>query len=121
MTEELFREDAYLKSCDAKVVKINDLGGIILDRTVFYPTGGGQPGDSGKLNDIEIATTVTDRETGEIVHVPAEGQTLPEVGTDVTASIDWGQALSSYANAFRTSFALCCGALRCDGRADWRS
>ena len=89
MTEELFREDAYLKSCDAKVVKINDLGGIILDRTVFYPTGGGQPGDGGKINDVEIATTVTDRETGEIVHVPAEGQDLPQVGTDVIATIDW--------------------------------
>ncbi|MDG1995456.1 MAG: alanyl-tRNA editing protein [Emcibacteraceae bacterium] len=89
MTEELFREDAYLKSCDATVVKINDLGGIILDKTVFYPTGGGQPGDSGAINDIEIATTVYDRETGEIVHVPSEGQTLPEVGAVVTASLDW--------------------------------
>lgn len=89
MTEELFREDAYLKTCDAKVVKINDLGGIVLDRTVFYPTGGGQPGDSGKINDIIIATTVYDRDTGEIVHVPAEGESLPEEGSQVTAEIDW--------------------------------
>ena len=49
LTEELFREDAYLKECDATVVSVNELGGIILDRTVFYPTGGGQPGDSGLL------------------------------------------------------------------------
>ena len=93
MTEELFRDDAYLKNCEAKVVKINDLGGIILDKTVFYPTGGGQPGDSGTFefggNKIKIATTVNDRETGEIVHVPAEGQTLPEVGDDVSLEIDW--------------------------------
>jgi misacylated tRNA(Ala) deacylase len=89
MTEELFREDAYLKSCDAKVVKINDLGGIVLDRTVFYPTGGGQSGDSGRINDIEIATTVYDRDTGEIVHVPSEGQNLPEEGAQVTAILDW--------------------------------
>ncbi len=93
MTEELFREDAYLKSCEAKVVKINDLGGLILDRTVFYPTGGGQPGDSGTItvgdNQITIATTVTDRETGEIVHVPAEGQIMPNVGDQGSLAIDW--------------------------------
>ena len=41
ITEELFRDDAYLKECDATVVSINDLGGIVLDRTIFYPTGGG--------------------------------------------------------------------------------
>jgi len=93
MTEELFREDAYLKTCEAKVIKINDLGGIILDRTIFYPTGGGQPGDSGALQtsgiNTVIATTVNDRETGEIVHVPAENQVLPDVGNMVTATLDW--------------------------------
>ncbi len=93
MTEELFREDAYLKTCEAKVIKINDLGGIILDRTVFYPTGGGQPGDSGTLQtsgiNTAIAITVYDRETGEIIHVPAENQVLPDVGSRVTATLDW--------------------------------
>ena len=89
MTEELFREDAYLKECDATVVAINDLGGIILDRTIFYPTGGGQPGDGGKIGDVDIATTVYDRETGEIVHVPFEGQDLPDVGTTVKITLDW--------------------------------
>lgn len=93
MTEELFREDAYLKTCHARVIKINDLGGIILDQTVFYPTGGGQPGDSGTMthgdNQIKIATTINDRETGELVHVPAEGQTLPDVGDGVSLAIDW--------------------------------
>jgi len=89
MTEELFREDAYLKECDAKVLEINELGGIIVDQTVFYPTGGGQPGDSGTLDDVEIVTTVYDRDTGAIVHVPAEGQNLPEVGSTVKMKLDW--------------------------------
>ena len=93
MATELFREDAYHKECSAKVVAINDRGGIILDQTVFYPTGGGQPGDSGTLEfaggTVKIATTVKDRKSGEIVHVPFEDQTLPEPGTDITARIDW--------------------------------
>ena len=49
MTEPLFREDAYLRDAPARVVDINDRGGVILDRTIFYPTGGGQPGDAGRL------------------------------------------------------------------------
>jgi len=89
MTEELFREDAYLKTCEAKVVKINDLGGIVLDKTIFYPTGGGQSGDSGKIDNITIATTVYDRDNGEIVHVPEGGQTLPAEGSNVSLAIDW--------------------------------
>ena len=49
LTEEVFRSDSYLKECEATVVSINELGGIVLDRTNFYPTGGGQPGDTGVL------------------------------------------------------------------------
>ncbi len=93
MTEELFREDATLEACDAHVTAVNERGGIVLDRTVFYPTGGGQPGDCGVLElpggaTLRIATTVKDRETGEIVHVPEEGQVLPGPGTAVRARID---------------------------------
>ncbi len=93
MTEELFRDDSYLSKCAAVVKEVNDRGGIVLDRTVFYPTGGGQPGDSGVLvladgSQIAIATTVKDRDSGEIVHVPAEGQSLPAPGEAVTARID---------------------------------
>ena len=111
MTEELFRKDAYLKSCDAKVLRINELGGIILDRTVFYPTGGGQPGDSGKINGVEIVTTVTDRETGEIVHVPSEGQSLPDMGADVTVRIDWEKR---YLNMrMHSGLHLLCAAVPC--------
>lgn len=94
MTELLFRDDAYLKSCEATVVAVNDRGGIVLDRTVFYPTGGGQPGDCGVLRladggEVRIATAVKGEAPDEIVHVPAEGETAPEPGQTVTAEIDW--------------------------------
>lgn len=115
MTEELFREDAYLKTCDAKVVKINDLGGIIVDQTVFYPTGGGQPGDSGVLmfggNEITIATAVYDRETGEIVHVPAEGQDVPAAGDDVSLTLDWDKRYLHM--RMHTGLHLLCAAVPC--------
>jgi misacylated tRNA(Ala) deacylase len=78
MTEELFREDAALDACDATVIAVDERG-IRLDRTVFYPQGGGQAGDRGELRleggqRIEIADTKKGAEPGEIVHVPAPGQ-----------------------------------------------
>lgn len=92
MTALLFRDDAELKSCEATVIAINERGGIVLDRTVFYATAGGQPGDKGVISwdggEIEVATTVYD-EIKEVVHVPAAGQTLPGVGAKVTAVLDW--------------------------------
>jgi len=93
-TQELFRENSYAKSCDAEVLGINDLGGIILDRTLFYPAGGGQPGDAGTLkrsdgSQIPIATTVYDSDRSTIVHVPADGAVLPEVGEKVQCVLDW--------------------------------
>ena len=90
-TEELYRDDSYLKSCDATVVEITDRGALVLDRTVFYYTGGGQPGDSGTLTfdggAIRIGTTI--QADGDILHIPEEGQTLPPIGTKVVAEIDW--------------------------------
>jgi len=94
ITEELFREDAYLKECEATAVGVNDKGGILLDRSVFYPTGGGQPGDRGVLrladgSTVEIATTVKGDGEENVVHVRAEGQAAPAVGEKVTGVIDW--------------------------------
>ena len=96
MTELLFRDDPYAKDCEATVTAVNDRGGIVLDRTVFYPTGGGQAGDSGHLHvaggdSITIATAVKGEAPDEVVLVPAEGQTPPPVGATVRAEIDWPQ------------------------------
>jgi len=96
MTEELFREDAALEACDA-VVTSRDERGIRLDRTVFYPQGGGQAGDRGELllddgRAIAIVDTKKGAEPGEIVHVPAPDQEalLAELrpGARVRARID---------------------------------
>ena len=94
ITEELFRADAYLKECEATVVAVNARGGILLDRSVFYPTGGGQPGDSGVLRpagggEIRIAATVKGDGDENVVHVAAEGQPAPDPGTKLVATIDW--------------------------------
>lgn len=92
ITDELFREDGYLKTCEATVTAVDE-GGIKLDRTVFYPTGGGQPGDSGVLRfaggAVKIVDTRKDTDAGGILHVPEEGAALPAVGDTVTAEIDW--------------------------------
>ena len=93
MTELVFRDDAYARSCAARVVAA-DARGIRLDRTVFYPTGGGQPGDTGVLRlasgaTIAIADTVKGEGADEVIHVPAPGAALPEPGAEVTAEIDW--------------------------------
>ena len=93
MTEELFREDAYLKSCTASVTAVHDRG-IELDRTVFYPTSGGQPGDTGVLvctdgRIVRIIDTVKDRDSGAHLHVTEDGAPALGVGDQVTAELDW--------------------------------
>src|SRR6516162_7181820 len=93
MTESLFRDDGYLRSCDARVTGVDERG-IRLDRTVFYPTGGGQPGDTGVLRlasgrSIAIVDTLKGAQPDEVIHVPGPGAILPEPGAELVAAIDW--------------------------------
>jgi misacylated tRNA(Ala) deacylase len=92
MTELLFRADAYLAECEARVTGHTPEGGIIVDRSVFYPTGGGQPGDSGRIQweggTLAIATAVK-VERGAVALVPAEPRAMPPVGAPVQMVLDW--------------------------------
>jgi misacylated tRNA(Ala) deacylase len=91
-TEPLYLSDAYRKSVTARVTALTGEGGIVLDRSIFYPRGGGQPGDSGTLDwdggRIAVAAAVKG-EGGAIVLVPAEPVTLPPVGAEVGQRLDW--------------------------------
>lgn len=93
-TETLFRDDAYLRTADATIVAVNDRGGIILDRTIFYATSGGQPGDTGTLERddgslIAVAATITGQTKDEIIHVPQPEQAVLEVGEPIKLAVDW--------------------------------
>jgi len=92
MTRPLFHEDAYLREARATVLSHTDEGGVVLDGSLFYPTGGGQPGDSGVLEwqgrGLNIATSIKGAD-GTIVLVPAEPSALPTVGTEVSQRLDW--------------------------------
>jgi misacylated tRNA(Ala) deacylase len=92
MTELLFRTDAYLRECDATVLSSGPEG-VLLNRSVFYPQGGGQPGDTGWLRwagrDMPVANAIKGSDGAEVLHLPAEGAPLPPPGTDVTVVLDW--------------------------------
>jgi misacylated tRNA(Ala) deacylase len=91
MTERLFLDDPTLTSTTATVTSSGPAG-IVLDRTVFYARGGGQPGDSGVLRWDGGTTPITEAIKGEgeaILHVPAPDAVLPAPGTTVEAAIDW--------------------------------
>jgi misacylated tRNA(Ala) deacylase len=91
MVEELFRQDAYLKDADATVTAVEERG-VRLDRTIFYPTGGGQPGDSGVLRWDGGEAKVVDAvkaDGSEVLHVLAPDAPRPAVGAKVQAILDW--------------------------------
>ncbi|MEM9393271.1 MAG: alanyl-tRNA editing protein [Pseudomonadota bacterium] len=92
MTDRVFQTDPYAKECDARVVEITPEGGIVTDKTVFYATGGGQPGDAGTLfwsgGKVDLATAVKVQD-GKIAHVPATITALPPIGAEVELTLDW--------------------------------
>ncbi|NNF66988.1 MAG: alanyl-tRNA editing protein, partial [Gammaproteobacteria bacterium] len=92
MTEKLFRDDAYQKSCSAKIVAVTDQG-VLLDKTIFYPLGGGQPGDTGQLKlmngDILNVTDTRNAGDGVISHVLDKACSASLVGETIEAEIDW--------------------------------
>lgn len=92
ITDPLFRADAYLREADSTVLAHTPEGGIVVDRSVFYATGGGQPGDSGRIDwdggRMEIATAVK-VEGGGIALVPAEASAMPPVGAALRQRLDW--------------------------------
>jgi len=91
MVEELFRQDSYLKQADATVTAVEDRG-VRLDRSIFYPTGGGQPGDTGVLRwdggEAAIVDTVK-ADGNDVLHVLAPEAPRPAVGTSVQAELNW--------------------------------
>lgn len=91
MTEALFRDDAYLRTASATVQNDDD-GAVVLDRTIFYPMGGGQPGDSGSLEWEGGALKIVDTRYGDdgaIRHLLDEGAAAPPAGSEVCVALDW--------------------------------
>ena len=88
MTELLFRDNAYLKSCSATVLALHG-DAIELDRTVFYPVGGGQPGDSGRVGELRVTDTRKSKDGESVLHMVEPGAALPSPGAALEAEIDW--------------------------------
>ncbi len=98
MTELSFREDAYLKTLTARVTVVHEQG-VELDRTLFYPLGGGQPGDTGAIiRDSGERIAVVDTRKGaapdSVLHIPAPGAPVLQIGEAVSLEIDWARRYS---------------------------
>lgn len=98
MTELLFRDDAYLTETTATVIAADEAG-VVLDRTIFYPRGGGQPGDRGLIRlagggEIAIMDTVYGPDRSAVLHQVAPGAALPQSGSTVALALDWPLRLS---------------------------
>ncbi len=87
MTERLYYNDGYLRSIEAVVQDAKD-GAIKLDRTIFYPEAGGQPGDRGMFGDLKIVDTQKD-EDGDVLHILEKGSRVPEIGEKAVLALDW--------------------------------
>ena len=109
-TQLLFRDDAYLREAKTQVLGHTPEGGIVVQASIFYATGGGQPGDSGFIywegRKLEIATAVR-IEGGLIALVPAEAAALPREGVEVVQQIDWTRRHKTDANAHRAASFVC--------------
>jgi misacylated tRNA(Ala) deacylase len=105
MVEELFRQDAYLKQADATVTAVEDRG-VRLDRSIFYPTGGGQPGDTGVLHwdggEAKVADTVK-ADGNDVLLVLAPDAPKPAVGTQVRCELDWERRCMSCRRSSRAT------------------
>ncbi|AZL60460.1 alanyl-tRNA editing protein [Tabrizicola piscis] len=93
MTDLLFRDDAYLAAADCQIIGHTPEGGLVVDRSIFYPTGGGQPGDSGVLEWggglVPIATTL--KVEGGVALIPAEPVPMPPIGAPARQILDWSR------------------------------
>lgn len=93
-TKALFKDDAYLSTCDAEVIAINDRGGLILNQTCFYATSGGQPGDIGFIerqdgSKIDVTASVNGETKNDFVHILAENSPTPDIGEKIVLHVDW--------------------------------
>jgi misacylated tRNA(Ala) deacylase len=88
MAQLLFRDDPYLRTCTATVLAARE-NVVELDRTIFYPLGGGQPGDTGTMNGLRVADTRKGEDENAVLHCLEPGAPLPAVGSTVALEIDW--------------------------------
>ena len=92
MTLPLFGEDAYLKEAPAKIIALSGENGVILDRSIYYPTGGGQPGDTGSIvvngDTFSVEETIKG-ENGNIILLLADGLSSLNIGDSVTQFLNW--------------------------------